>query len=276
MYYKEIMLNSLKKNGLNQLFFYLSNLDIYRIIVLEEVLRRVKFLDNRKDVKDEEKIILELGSGYSILPKMVSRPNIKYITLDLSSDAPLYQNDTYIYPVVSDMRRLPFKDSSVSMVIAISSIEHVDDDSIVFKEIGRVLKKLGIAVLSYPYSSKKYDVQKMQSNRVLFFIFNKFIRLWKLILNQHHIRYFNDQTSTDSMMRIYTDEHIDKMLRNTGLSISSSFKWGGDTFFKKFWNIVPPGWFVLKDFMFLYMMKCVNSIQNDKNPSGIINILIKE
>lgn len=275
MYYREIISSSLRKNGLSQLFFYLGNLDVYRIIVLEEVLKHIRSLDNEKNNK-EEKIILELGSGYSILPKMVGRPNIKYIVLDLSRDAHLYQNDTYTYPIISDMRWLPFKNSTVSVIVAISSIEHVEDDSAVFSEIGRVLKKSGVGILSYPYSSKKYEVQTLHPNRILFFIFNKFIKLWRLTLDNHHIRYFSDQISTDYMMRIYTDEYINKMLKDTGLSIRSSFKWGGDTFFKRFWSIIPPGWFILKDFMFLCVLKCVNDIQNNKNPSGIINILVKE
>ncbi|GEM_PF-7057129 len=267
-YFKKIMLYSLRKNGLNQLLFYLSNLDVYRIIVFDKILGCLYNLEKKQ-------VVLELGSGYSILPKIISSSNVEYVTLDLSKDAALYQKDNKISPVIGDMRYLPFKTSRIPTIIAISSIEHVANDSMVFNEIGRVLKSSGIAILSFPYNSKNHEIRMVYPSQILYFIFNKIKFLLNFILDKHHIRYFSDQTSTDSIMRTYTDKYIDEVLKETGLSVHSSFKWGSDTFFKKFWSLISPGWFVLKDFMFLYLFKIVGNIQNNKNPSGIIIKLVK-
>jgi SAM-dependent methyltransferase len=62
-----------------------------------------------------------------------------------------------LYPSRPDVERvdllaMPFADESVDFVIANHVLEHVSDDVLALREIGRVLAPAGIAILQTPYS----------------------------------------------------------------------------------------------------------------------------
>ncbi len=64
----------------------------------------------------------------------------------------LYPSDPSIEPV--DMLDMPFDDETFDFLIANHVLEHVDDDGLALREIHRVLKPGGQAVVQTPYSTK--------------------------------------------------------------------------------------------------------------------------
>jgi predicted SAM-dependent methyltransferase len=64
-----------------------------------------------------------------------------------------------LYPVAADIQheditKLSFADNMFDLLIANHILEHVDDDAAALKEIFRVLKPGGLAILQTPYSTK--------------------------------------------------------------------------------------------------------------------------
>jgi predicted SAM-dependent methyltransferase len=64
--------------------------------------------------------------------------------------------------VLADMRRLPFRDTSINAVSCISSIEHIphEGDVETASEIGRILKDNGLCVITIPMSTYKKSYVK--------------------------------------------------------------------------------------------------------------------
>lgn len=71
--------------------------------------------------------------------------NIRYITGDLNPE--LYDADVKI-----DLTNIEFKDNSFDFVIANHVLEHIPDDIKAIKEVFRVLKPNGLAILQVPIS----------------------------------------------------------------------------------------------------------------------------
>lgn len=68
-----------------------------------------------------------------------------YVTLDRFNPAA---------DVQADLTDLPFPDDRFDMVVSSHVLEHVPDDRAALREIARVLKPSGLAVLLFPYDSK--------------------------------------------------------------------------------------------------------------------------
>jgi SAM-dependent methyltransferase len=269
----KILLYSLKRNGPLQLFFYLSNLDIARFI---EYSKTIEYLD-----REDRQIILDLGTGYSILPIFLKEEKVKggslYVTLDLSLNSCKFQadyKDGYRLQIRGDMTHLPIRSSSVSVVIAISSVEHVPDDGLVFQEIDRILKWGGVAIISLPYSYKGSKIVIVRRARPLLFLLYKFRKVWSTVLGKH-LNYFIEQIATDSVMKCYTDNDIASILSKYRLSLERSYYYGK---LRRFFRYIPKGWFVLKDlFIGLALLKIEDAfIKHNKNANGIIFKIRKE
>jgi ubiquinone/menaquinone biosynthesis C-methylase UbiE len=204
-----ILLAALRRNGWRQLFFYLSNLDVWRFMEYSKV---YQCLGNRNTG-----LILDLGAGYSIFSELL--PRNRYIAVDLSKEACQYQRSGKVDSVVADMRYLPFKSSSIPTVLAISSIEHVSEDSKVFQEIARVLAKDGIAIATIPFSRGETRIEPIQHPRSLTYALHRFKKLWRIILGEVHLNYFLEQTATDTIQKYYSQQEIEDVIRQRGLSL---------------------------------------------------------
>ncbi len=99
------------------------------------------------------KLIINIGSGNNVI-----HPEV--INLDLF---PLSKVN-----LIADVRRLPFKNESVDMIICESLLEHVPEPDLVVSEIKRVLKGDGyiyvIVPFIYPYHSSPDDYQRWTSH----------------------------------------------------------------------------------------------------------------
>jgi SAM-dependent methyltransferase len=119
------------------------------------------------DVKDGDRI-LEIGSGYlNALPLfLASKYNVTVTATDIgefTDDSRDYINTLIkkfgiegdrLRVMQADASNLPFADGSFDVVLCISTLEHVPfyEDSLVAKEIGRVLAPGGRAIISFPFN----------------------------------------------------------------------------------------------------------------------------
>lgn len=229
---------SIRRNGFKQLLFYLSNLDASKFIEISKVYDLIE---------RDEGINLELGCGYSVLPSMLSALRDNYIPLDLSKNACRYQNIKNISPIAADMSRLPFKSSSISNIVALSSIEHVPNDGLVFKEISRVLKDGHLVIFSVPFTVNHTEVRELKHSAFLLRILKNFSLFWRLILGDQHLNYFREQTATDSIIKYYNLETIDREMIKNNLDIEDIYIFE-KVLQDRLWLLLPKGWFVLKDF----------------------------
>ncbi len=257
----KILLVAFQRNGWRQLFFYLSNLDVWRFMEYSKV---YNYLGSRN-----QELILDLGAGYSTFPQLLH--SNRYVVLDLSKGACKYQASGKVDSVVADMRYLPVKSSCISTLIAISSIEHVSEDSKVFQEIARVLSKDGIAIITIPFSRGETRIEPIQHPHLLMYVLHKFEKLWRIILGEAHLNYFMEQTATDTIQKYYSQQKIEEVMRQNGLSLQEHCLLGKGLI-RGVFKILPPGWFVLKD-LFIGWLLCELEevlLKDSRNAAGIL------
>jgi len=232
--------HSFKRNGWRQLFFYLSNLDIWRFMEYDKVYHYMS------DLKKGGRIV-DLGSGYSVFPAFFR--GMQYTTVDLSEAACKYQRSFGIDAVQADMTQLPFASGSVAVVVAISSVEHVPDDKKVFHEISRVLENDGVAFLAIPYSDEKTIIKSMKKPKWQMDMLNRHKKLWRILMGEVHLKYFLEQIETDSIMRCYSLPDLRELTEQNGLTIAQHEFIGGRKLVCGAFRFLPFGWFVLKDLL---------------------------
>jgi SAM-dependent methyltransferase len=91
--------------------------------------------------------MLHVGPAESIRRWLERAPKLRYLAVDLTSP---------LADVLADVTNLPMEDESFDMVLCIHVLEHVLDDRAAIREIHRVLKPGGLAVLQVPPSA--YEV----------------------------------------------------------------------------------------------------------------------
>lgn len=95
---------------------------------------------------------LDIGcaSGYMLSKMALTYPYAKYFGLDVYNEA--IKSAKIIYPniefQVGFAERLPFKNESFDLITFYETIEHVENPQLALKEIKRVLRKTGIAVIA--------------------------------------------------------------------------------------------------------------------------------
>ena len=274
--YTEIMsnirlwLNILKMaqsiNGLRQYIFYLSNLDVYRLIEYSNTLRILGNIESQRQ-------ILDLGTGYSILPLLCKDLR----TVDINKKACSWQKkNCSSEPIIADFCNLPFKSNCVDVVTAISSIEHVPDDRKVYSEINRILKDGGCLIMSVPYSSKESNlVRGLRKGFSVNLLNSKYLeKLWVAVLSKDNFYYFKEQTQTDFLNKVYGKDELFSIIKEENWEIEEEIIFGKKPF-QYFFKIFPPGWFVLKDLAFGYILHKLDNTLESEDGNTILLKLIK-
>jgi ubiquinone/menaquinone biosynthesis C-methylase UbiE len=106
-------------------------------------------------------VILEIGSssGYLIKDIKDSFPNSYLIGSDCIPE-PLEKIAERIQgiPLIQfDLVNCPFPDACVNFVVALNVLEHIKDDETALKQIYRILKPGGYAIIEVPANSQLYD-----------------------------------------------------------------------------------------------------------------------
>lgn len=258
----KILWHALKRNGWAQLFFYLSNLDIWRFIEYSQAYRWIKREANNGKIVD-------LGGGYSVFPSFF--PKDDYTVVDLSAGACRYQQSHGTNSICTDITSLPFDDGSVSTVVAISSIEHVPDDGRVYSEIARILTGDGVALITVPFSTRETHTVNLQRPHWMIDMLRRLKGPLALIIGQHHLDYFLEQTKTDAIMKCYNMADLQEIVDHNGLAIMESCLIGKG-FIRAAFRVVPPGWLVLKDLLVGWPLFKVEQafLKTNTHASGII------
>lgn len=103
-------------------------------------------------------LILDVGCGNGWVASTFLKKNIKIISLDISITNPKkvllkFGKDNHT-GIVSDAIKLPFKNSTLPVIIASEIIEHTLNPENFINELMRVLKPGGKLIISTPYKEK--------------------------------------------------------------------------------------------------------------------------
>ncbi len=111
--------------------------------------------------------ILDIGSGGGRWSKLIleSFPQAHVTACDLSAGMvkdlnQTFKNESRFKAVIGDMQDLPFEAGIFDLVISIRAIKYAQDQNEVFKEIRRVLKTNGSAIIELPYLNFIYQIIK--------------------------------------------------------------------------------------------------------------------
>jgi hypothetical protein len=85
--------------------------------------------------------ILHWAPEYALQRSLSSLPNAAYVSADLSGDEAIQH---------MDMTDVPFKDDAFDLIVCVHVLEHVEDDRRAMREMVRVLKPGGVALLLVP------------------------------------------------------------------------------------------------------------------------------
>lgn len=106
--------------------------------------------------------VLDIGCSSAILTAHVARhlPKSKIVGLDSYKAAIDFAKKKYphISFVTADAHKIPFKDKSFDIIICTETLEHVVDPLGVIKEMKRILKKDGQAIISMDSGSLPFRV----------------------------------------------------------------------------------------------------------------------
>jgi len=101
------------------------------------------FKSDRPDVFSRKMRVLHVAPEKNLASVLKASPNISYVSSDLSSPEAM---------VKMDITAIPEPDQSYDMVICNHVLEHIPDDSLAMRELYRVLKPGGFAILQVPIS----------------------------------------------------------------------------------------------------------------------------
>jgi ubiquinone/menaquinone biosynthesis C-methylase UbiE len=100
------------------------------------------------------KVVLDIASGSGYGSNMLAEVASKVYGVDVSIDAINYAKENYIGDnieyILGSAEKIPIPDSSIDLVVSFETIEHIKDYETFVKEIKRVLKKDGLAIISTP------------------------------------------------------------------------------------------------------------------------------
>ncbi len=99
------------------------------------------YLKNETDFFTKSIKVLHFAPEQAFYKKFRKQPNLNYTTTDLNSP---------LADVKADICNLPFKDNSYDVILCNHVLEHIPDDTKAMKELYRILKPEGMAILQIP------------------------------------------------------------------------------------------------------------------------------
>lgn len=126
----------------------------------------------------QKKIILDMGCGEGYGSYLLAEAGAKVIGIDISEEAVRHARDKYVRENLSyrvmDVTHLDFVDDTFDIVVSFQVIEHLNNALRFLKEIKRVLKKDGYAIISTPnkslcngHATGKYHVKEYHYNEFI-------------------------------------------------------------------------------------------------------------
>jgi len=110
------------------------------------------YLKNKTDFFTKKSKVLHFAPEQAFYSRFRKMDNLDYITTDLNSP---------LADVKADICNLPFQENEFDFIICNHVLEHISDDTKAMKEIYRILKPGGTAILQVPYRA---DLEKTFSD----------------------------------------------------------------------------------------------------------------
>lgn len=104
------------------------------------------YLENRTNLLSDELRVLHFAPEPVLEKLLRPRPNLDYVSTDLDRARAL---------VKADITDLPFADDSFDVILCSHVLEHVLDDRKAMRELHRVLRPSGWAIVVVPISSRR-------------------------------------------------------------------------------------------------------------------------
>ena len=101
------------------------------------------YLQEHTNLADARARLLEIAPWWAISRRLLRAPNISFVGLDLMRRGPHVT-------VVGDATRIPIGNESLEAALCIHTLEHIEDDRQAMRELFRVLKPGGWAIVSVP------------------------------------------------------------------------------------------------------------------------------
>lgn len=118
-------------------------------------------LELEKIIENKSAVILEIGSssGYLLQEIKTSFPELALIGSDCISESleKISKKKTDIPLLQFDLVNCPLPNNCVDVVIALNVLEHIQDDEPALKQIFRIIKPGGYAVIEVPANQELYD-----------------------------------------------------------------------------------------------------------------------
>src|SRR3989344_8236918 len=129
-------------------FFYKTKQDrVSRYFIY----RKYNFLKRFLKPGKEKKVALDIGSNFGIFTELLK--NLGYVSWGIDVDKEkvdwAIKNCEASYKVGA-AEKIPFKDNTFDVILLFATLEHIIDRPAALKEINRVLKKDGIALITIP------------------------------------------------------------------------------------------------------------------------------
>lgn len=137
--------------------------DYYQKVTLQRWWHNHKFETFKKlvDTKHFRKI-LDLGCASGAMTNKLSQifPDAQITGVDTYNAAISYGREQYphIKFLIADAHKLPFRNNSFDLVVCYETIEHLVNPEIALKEINRVIKKTGMAVVAMDSGSLLFRI----------------------------------------------------------------------------------------------------------------------
>jgi SAM-dependent methyltransferase len=106
----------------------------------------VLYLQRETDLLDGTRRVLHLAPEPGVSSVLSAAPSVDNVTLDVDEDAQV--------EVHADARDLPFSDASFDAVLCSHVLEHIPEDVDVAREMARVLRPAGVALIQVPVDLK--------------------------------------------------------------------------------------------------------------------------
>lgn len=252
VYYKtfrNLFVHNVNLNGLRALI-YPYNLTASRYLENSIALDFCKNL-NRAD------LILEAGSGHSIMPTFWEKIGINVIAIDINIEALKWQilkskrlANRHLQAVLADLRYLPFKEKVFSVVSCISAIEHLpnDNDIKATREMGNVVKTNGFYILSFSLSPYQKSISTNEVGSGIPVFVTKFLGSSLSVIFR---KFGIDRTST-FFARLYSLEDVhERLIVHSNCSLYDQMTFRSKSLVKMIHGrIIPMGVLTFIEFVF--------------------------
>ena len=119
-----------------------------RLHVYEE--RTDKYLSYFKHYVNSARVIVDVGCGAGAFSKALACGKRLVIALDIEEEPLREIENSHIERVCADAHHLPLKEGSVDCVLILSLLEHLENPEKCMKELYRVLRHDGTAIIQLP------------------------------------------------------------------------------------------------------------------------------